>query len=152
MFGLVRSGFRGPRHMVSVILGAGAVAAGCGRPAFPHELFTIEAEEAEYPVMLSQIPSTARKASQKARSVQAESGTRAAVYQSSYTAGRVTTTTTLALSSRSELPASTKLQAEIKRRDRWVSIEETSFYARDFSMVGGQEQSRQLTIDATVYR
>jgi len=27
--------------------------AGCGRPAFPQKLFTIEAPDADYPVMLS---------------------------------------------------------------------------------------------------
>lgn len=148
MLRLVRSRARRPYYCALWILGASAVAAGCGRPTFPQELFTIEAEGAECPVMLSRVPDTARERTGKGRLLYAESGMRA----SSYQMGGGRTTTTVSISSRSEMPASSKLQGEIKRRDRWVSVDETSFYAQDFSSVGAQAQSRQMTIDATAHR
>lgn len=142
----IRSGARGPSYGALGILSAAVEAASCGRPTFPQELFTIEAESAECPVMLSRVPNTAEKGTGKGRLLHAESGTSISVYQT----GR--TSTTLTHASRSEMPASSKLQAEIKRRDRWVSVDDASFYAQDFSALGTPEQSRQMTIDARAYR
>lgn len=124
--------------------------AGCGRPAFPADLFTVSVEGADYPMMLSQVPKTAKR--KNARPIHAESGTHTAVSQSSYTTGNTTVTVTNTESAVSELPASTKLSAQVQRRDRWVAIDRATWTASDFATYGASSADRALSVDASAYR
>lgn len=121
--------------------------AGCGKPVFPKELFTIDAEGADYPFMLSQT-----KTQGKGRSVTAESGTSASFSQSSYAAGNTTVTVTRTTAAQSELSASTKLAAQVRRADRWVQLQSATLTATDFATYGSSSATRLLVIDATTHK
>ena len=116
---------------------------GCGAPVFPKELFTISGQGADYPVMLSRAPEA-----RGGRPVAASSGTHASQSSASY--GNVTVTTTR--SGQSELPASTKLHAQIGRNDKWVQIQSSAFRAVDFSTYGASSADRSLSIEGMTYR
>jgi len=116
---------------------------GCGAPVFPRELFTISGQGADYPVMLSRTP-----APRGGRPIVASSGTHASQSSASY--GNVTVTTTR--SGQSELPAATKLHAQIGRNDRWVQIQGSTFRAVDFSTYGASSADRSLSIEGMSYR
>ena len=120
---------------------------GCGAPVFPKELFTVEAAHADYPVMLSHTPSK-----RGGRPIQAESGTHAAVSQSSYSAGDTTVTITRTEAGQSELSAATKLAAQVRRADRWLQLERAVFVAKDFSTYGASSADRMLSIEANVHK
>jgi hypothetical protein len=127
---------------------AGTVAlVGCGAPVFPKELFTVEAQEADYPFMLSEAPSK-----DAGRPIKAESGTHAAVSQSSYSTGNSTVTVTTTEASQSELTASVKLAAQVRRNDRYIQLDKAVFSAVDFSTYGASSADRTLSIEATAHK
>jgi hypothetical protein len=134
------------RLSVKVTMGA-VLFVGCGAPVFPKELFTIEGHEADYPVMLSETPSK-----DAGRPMHAESGTHAAVSQSSYSTGNATVTVTRTESGQSELSAAVKLAAQVRRADRYVQIEKAVFTAVDFSTYGAASADRTLSIEATAHK
>lgn len=121
--------------------------ASCRPPEFPHELFTITADGADYPVMLSQMP-----AGPGGRKIEASSGTHASRSTSSYSTGHVTVTTTSVQSAQSELSASMKLGAQIQRADKWVQIDGAEFHSEDFATYGFSSADRRLAIQGTAYR
>jgi hypothetical protein len=131
-------------------LGGLAGLGACHPPEFPRELFTIGADSADYPVMLSQTP-----AGPGGRKIEASSGTHKSQSSSSYSAGRSTVTTTSIQSAQSELSASTKLAAQVKRADKWVQIDGAELHSMDFIAYGVffafSSADRQLTIQGTVY-
>lgn len=122
---------------------------GCGKPVFPSELFTIDAEGADYPFMLSETKAGSGK---RGRPVSAQSGTSASYSQSSYTAGNTRVTVTHTTAAKSELPAATKLAAQVRRADRWVQLESATLTATDFATYGSSSTDRLLVIDATVHK
>jgi hypothetical protein len=132
-----------PLGMIALMAGL----AGCGSAAFPRELFTIEAQHADYPFMLSQAPSK-----RPGRPIHAESGTHAAVSQSTYSMGNTTVTVEHRESGQSELSAATKLAAQVRRADRWVQFEKGVFAATDFSTYGSSAADRVLSIEASAHR
>lgn len=136
---------------IIILMWAGATSplvAACGKPAFPSELFTVRADEADYPVMLSQAP----LANRKGRSVTVQSGTSASFQQSTYTAGNTQVTVTQTTADRSELPAPEKLAAKVRRADAWVQLEGATFTATDFATYGAANNQRLLILNATVVK
>ena len=129
-----------------MVLLAAAVAS-CGSAVFPRELFTIEAQHADYPFMLSQAP-----AKRAGRPLTAESGTHAAVSQSTYSMGNSTVTVEHRESGQSELSAATKLAAQVRRAERWVQFEKGVFAATDFSTYGASSADRVLSIEASAHK
>jgi len=121
-----------------------AVIASCGPPRFPRELFTITGEGAEYPVMLSQTP-----AGRAGHKVQSESGTYLHQHDSgSMGMGGVSYTQR----AESEMPASVKLNAQVRRADSWVQIERVEYFSSDFSTYSTRKALRRLAIEGTAYR
>lgn len=129
------------------ILGGLAGLGACRPPEFPRELFTIVADGADYPVMLSQTP-----AGPGGRKIEASSGTHVSRSTSSYSTGRVTVTSTSVHSAQSELSASMKLGAQVQRADKWVQIDGAEFHSEDFAGYGFSSADRRLAIQGTVYR
>lgn len=133
------------RLMVCAVVAGGlAVVASCGPPRFPRELFTITGEGAEYPVMLSQAP-----AGRAGHKIQSESGTYLHQHQTG-TAGMGGFSFTR--SAESEMPASVKLNAQVKRADSWVQIERAEYFSSDFSTYSNRTATRRLTLEGTAYR
>lgn len=128
--------------LLAVVVGVGS--AGCGKAAFPKELFTVHGRNADYPVMVSETPGDG------GREISASSGTQVSVSQSSYTSGNARVTVTTTRSARSELPASEKLAAQVRRSDKWVQIQNIEYEAVDFSTYGSSAAGRELRIDAEV--
>lgn len=131
----------------SAVLGGLAVLGACRPPEFPRALFTLSADGADYPVMLSQTP-----AGPGGRKIEASSGTHASRSTSAFSTGRVTVTTTTVEASQSELPASVKLSAQVQRADRWLQIDGAEFHSEDFAAYGFSSANRQLAIQGTVFR
>lgn len=127
-------------------LAVAAASAGCGKPAFPQELFTIKAEpEADYPFMLSQ--TTAKSVG---RPIRAASGNRAAVRRTTHSLGSSSVTVTRRWSAESELPASAKLDAQVRHRDKWVQFDGAVYFAEDYNSYGSSSSSeRTLTIEGS---
>jgi hypothetical protein len=119
--------------------------ASCGPPRFPRELFTISAEGAEVPVMLSQTP-----AGRAGHKIQSESGTYLHQHQTSGTVGMGGFSYTQ--SAESEMPASEKLNAQVKRADSWVQIERAEYFSSDFSTYSNRTATRRLILEGTAYR
>lgn len=134
--------------MALVLVGAAAPLLGCGKPAFPSELFTVRADEADYPVMLSHAPAAKRKG----RPVTVQSGTAASFSQSSYTVGNTQVTVTRTTADRSEVPASEQLAAKMRRTDAWMQLDSATFSATDFATYGASNNERLLIINATVVK
>ena len=133
---------------LSLKLAVGAVClAGCGAPVFPKELFTVDAQGADYPFMLSETPSR-----DAGRPIHADSGTHAAVSQSSYSTGSSTVTVTHTESGRSELSAAVKLAAQVRRADRYIQLDRAVFTAVDFSTYGASSADRTLSLEATAHK
>ena len=128
-------------------LGGFAGLGACIPPRFSSELFTIAADGADYPVMLSQTPG-----GPGGRKIEASSGTHDS--RSSYSSNRVTVTSVE--SSRSELSASVKLGAQVERADKWVQIDRAEFHAEDFVaytvFASDSSANRQLNIQGTAHR
>jgi hypothetical protein len=120
---------------------------GCGHAAFPKQLFTVEAPNADYPVMLSRTPS-----SDAGRPISAESRTQAVASQSSYSIGNTTVSVTQQSASQSELSASVKLAAQVQRSDRWLRLHRAVFRAEDYSTYGFASAERALVIEGTVHQ
>jgi hypothetical protein len=125
---------------------------GCGRPAFPQDLFTVGVTGADYPFMLSQAPKSGGKRKSGGRPLHGESGTHTAMQQSSYSTGNTTVTVTHTESGRSELSASTKVAAQVQRRDSWVYFDRAIWSATDFSTYGASSSDRMLSLDASAHR
>lgn len=131
----------------TVVLGGLALLGSCGPPVFPRELFTITAEGADFPVMLSQTPPGAA-----GRKIQAASGTHAAASTSTYVTGRTTMAVTSTHEGQSELPASMQLNAQVLRADKWLQVDGAEFHSEDFATYGASRSVRRLTIEGTSYR
>jgi hypothetical protein len=125
-----------------------AVVASCGPPRFPRELFTISAEGAEVPVMLSLVSHSA--AGRAGHKIQSESGTYLHQHQTSGTVGMGGFSYTQ--SAESEMPASEKLNAQVKRADSWVQIERAEYFSSDFSTYSNRTATRRLILEGTAYR
>lgn len=138
-------GLRATRLLLLVALGA--LVGACGPRPFPAKLFTIEAPHADYPVMVSRTQAK----SKNARPISAQSGMRASVRQSSYTIGNTHVTVTHSNAARSEMPASKKLAAEVRRTDKWIQLEAAVFTATDFSTYGASSTERLLLLEATAH-
>jgi hypothetical protein len=50
------------------------------------------------------------------------------------------------------MPASEKLNAQVKRADSWVQIERAEYFSSDFSTYSNREATRRLTLEGTAYR
>lgn len=122
-------------------------ATGCGAPVFPKELFTVEASSADYPVMLSRAP-----AKDAGRPVQAESGTHFAQSSRSYRAGNTQVTVTTTEAGKSEMAASEKFGAKIRRTDRWVQIESALYIAEDFAGYSNTAAERNLSLEGKAHQ
>jgi hypothetical protein len=127
-------------------LGAVFCAIGCGAPVFPKELFTVEASAADYPVMLSKTPSSA-----PGRPIQAESGTHFAQSSQSYRAGNVQMTVTNTEHSQSEMPASEKFGAKVRRTDKWVEIDSALFVSEDYAGYSFTSANRNLGLEGRAH-
>lgn len=125
-----------------------ACANACASPVFPKELFTVNASDADYPVMVSQTPATTKRS----RPLTAQSGTRAAESQRTYYLGGSAVTVVNSTASASELPASVQLTGQVKRSDRWVQLERSIFSASNMTTYGSSAQDRVLIIDASAHR
>ena len=139
--------WRSLAFICAAALGGFAGLGACHPPEFPRELFTVAADGADYPVMLSQTP-----AGPGGRKIEASSGTHASRSTSAFSSGGVTVTTTSVESSQSELPASLKLSAQVQRADRWVQIDGAEFHSEDFAAYGFSSANRKLAIQGTVFR
>ena len=139
-------GCRSRLVLCTVVTGGLAVVGACGPPRFPRELFTITGEGAEYPVMLSQTP-----AGRAGHKVQSESGTYLHQHQTSGTVG-MGGGVSFTRSAESEMPASEKLNAQVKRADSWVQIERAEYFSSDFSTYSNRTATRRLTLEGTAYR
>ncbi len=145
MTGKPRASGVGRRYLRWLMLG-GLALGGCGKPAFPARLFTVEAADGDYPMMLSRVPGAG-----KGRSISAESGTHVAVSQSSYSTPTAHVTVTHTETAQSELPASEKLAARLRRRDKWVQIERCTFDTRLYTSYGYGSSDQLLTIEAEAH-
>lgn len=132
-----------PLRLLAIAALSSLCSIACGSPAFPKELFTVHAEGADYPVMVSNT-----KNGKRGRPLSASSGTAVSVSQSSYTAGNTRVTVTTTRTARSELTASEKLAAQVRRSDSWVQLRRVEFEAADFSSYGAAAAGRELRLEA----
>lgn len=130
----------GAQLLVTVVFSFASVA--CGKAAFPKELFTVHAQGADYPVMVSETKGAS------GRPIAASSGTQVSVSQSHYSTGNASVTVTTTRSARSEMPASEKLASQVRRADKWVQIRKAEFEALDFSTYGASSAGRELRLEA----
>jgi hypothetical protein len=106
--------------------------AGCA-PAFPRHLLTIEAKGCDFPVMLSDT-----QPREHGRKLEATSGTLESVAGQLHTWGH------------SEIGASAKLAAQVKRSDKWVQIERVEYTAADeLDWLIAATETRHITVHAT---
>jgi hypothetical protein len=117
------------------------VLSGCGKPAFPAKLFTVEAASADCPVMLSRT-----KAPEGGRPIEGSSIIYGSVSQSSHLVGNTRITVTEQRHGHSEVSASEELASRMRRKDRWLQVESVLFTAEDFSTYGASIASRSLVI------
>lgn len=130
---------------VSLVALLGAV--GCSPAVFPKELFTVEAASADYPVMLSKAP-----AKDAGRSIQAQSGTHFAQSSSTSRYGRTQVTITRTESGQSEMAASEKLAAKVRRTDRWLQMDSALFVAEDFAGYSFTSADRSLSLEGKAHQ
>lgn len=122
-------------------------ATGCGAPVFPKELFTLDASEADYPVMVSKAP-----AKDRGRTIEAESGTHLAHSSSTYGYGNTRVTVTTTEHGQSEMPASQKFVTKVRRSDNWVQIDAAVFVAEDFAGYGYSSADRALGLQGKAHQ
>jgi hypothetical protein len=115
------------------------LALGSCRPAFPGELFVIEATTARHPVMLSRVPARV-----PGRGFVVQSGTHKATASSGNTTYREW--------GQSTVPAATQMAAQLQPADAWVQIDGAEFAARDLLSPFFTSSDRLLTISGTVHR
>ncbi len=120
---------------------------GCGGGALPRDLFTIEASGADYPVMLSRT-----NASGGGRKLEAHSGTSRSETHYGYSTSNIVVRGRLREREQSELSASTKLAAQVRRSDRWVQLERAVFTAVDSIKAAQTRSVRELTLEGTARR
>jgi hypothetical protein len=120
---------------------------GCGSSALPRELFTIEAIGADYPVMLSR--TGARTGGRK---LEAHSGTSKSETHYGYSTASTSVSVRLREREESELSASTKLAAQVRRSDRWVQLERAVFTAVDSIKAAETRSVRELSLEGTARR
>jgi hypothetical protein len=128
-------------------VGALLCATGCGAPVFPKQLFTLEAGTADYPVMVSRTPATGA-----GRSIEANSGTHFAQSTSSYGYGRTRVQVTHTEVGESEMPASEKFAAKVRRTDKWVQIESGLFVAEDYAGYGYSSADRSFGMEGKAHQ
>jgi hypothetical protein len=127
------------RSAFGVVVGLALGVLGSCRPAFPGELFVIEATTVRHPIMLSQVPARAA-----GRGFVVQSGT----HKATTSAGN----TTYREWGQSTVPASTQLAAQLQSADGWVQIDGAEFAARDLLSPFYTSSDRMLTIAGTVHR
>jgi len=120
---------------------------GCGAPIFPKELFTLDASTADYPVMVSRTPAKA-----VGRTIEADSGTHLARSSSTYGYGNTRVTVTTTERGQSEMPASEKLAAKVRRSDKWIQIDSAVFVAEDFAGYGYSSADRALGLQGKAHQ
>jgi hypothetical protein len=103
--------------------------AGCATEQLPRPLFAVDMTGAEYPVMLSKGAAT-----DPGRPLAAESGMLETVGGEWHEWGR------------SEMAASPKLMAQVRRADKWVQIEAIEYNANDHFATFGLSQQRLVRI------
>lgn len=130
-----------------VAVGALLCATGCGAPVFPKQLFTLEASTADYPVMVSKTP-----ANDAGRTIQADSGTHFAQSTSSYGYGNTRVQVTHTEHGESEMPASEKFAAKVRRNDKWVQVESALFVAEDHAGYGYSSADRALGLEGKAHQ
>lgn len=130
-----------------VAVGALLCATGCGAPVFPKQLFTLEAGTADYPVMVSKTPST-----DAGRAIEANSGTHFAQSTSSYGYGRTRVQVTHTEVGESEMPASEKFAAKVRRNDKWVQVESGLFVAEDHAGYGYSSADRSFGLEGKAHQ
>lgn len=128
-----------------LLVGSLLVVSGCAKPHFPHELFTVHAEGADYPVMVSKPAKP-----MAGRAINAQSGTHHSASSQSYSAGNATVTVTTTRSAVSEQPAANKLMVQVGRSDKWLQFEGAEYYGEDASGYGWSQADRTLSIQGKV--
>ena len=127
------------------IIGVALATLACSPARFPKELFTVQGQGADYPVMISRTTTDNR-----GRVIHAESGTHFSQSSSSYSAGNTTVTVTTTRTAKSERSASDKLITQVRRDERVMLIEHVEFFAEDYSGYGFSYADSTLNIDAKV--
>lgn len=122
-------------------------ATGCGAPVFPKELFTLDASTADYPVMISRAP-----AKDAGRTIEADSGTHLARSSSTYGYGNTRVTVTTTEHGQSEMPASEKLAAKVRRSDKWIQVDSAVFVAEDYAGYGYSSADRALGLQGKAHQ
>lgn len=130
-----------------VAVGALLCAVGCGAPVFPKQLFTLEAGTADYPVMVSKTPAT-----DAGRPIEANSGTHFAQSTSSYGYGRTRVQVTHTEVGESEMPASEKFAAKVRRTDKWIQVESGLFVAEDHAGYGYSSADRAFSLEGKAHQ
>lgn len=118
----------------------------CNAPSIPFSprdkaLYTIEAADANYPVMLSRVPGYV-----PGRLVSVSSGTSMSVVSLHFHKINIESFD----SDRSDVPASVQLARAVKPGDRWIQFERAAFGAVDRSGYGSFGNAKQLAVEATV--
>lgn len=128
-----------------VLVAVALLSSGCAPARFPKELFTVHGQGADYPMMMSRTPHDSR-----ARVIHSESGTHFSQSSRSYSTANATVTITTTETANSEMPASEKLMAQVRRNDGAVFVEHIEFFADDFAGYGFSSADRKLSIQAEV--
>jgi hypothetical protein len=122
------------------------VLAGCGHPAFPQKLFTIEAPDADYPVMLSKA-----RAGSAGRRIRTESRIHATASKEYVSDGNTRVATVRLTAFQSDMPAAAKFVAQVKRAEKWVQIEHVEFRAEDIAVYGAASSDRRFSIEGSAH-
>jgi hypothetical protein len=120
---------------------------GCGKPAFPKQLFTVESQGADYPIMLSRAP-----IAEPGRDISASSGTHFAQSSQSYTTSNVQVRVTTTERGESELSAAEKFSTKIGRSDRWAELQNATYIAKDFSTYASSSADRTLELQGKAHK
>lgn len=103
--------------------------AGCGAPVLPQDLFTVDAANAEYPVMLSHAGRCA------GRPIRAKSGVAEASDQHQWEEGW------------SEHSASSQFLSQVALDEKWVQVERVVYSARNVTRWASRDQVRELSVE-----
>lgn len=127
---------------VLVLLGA----AGCGGAAYPSDLFIVNADAVDCPVMLSRTPSR-----DVGRSIQSDSGTHYAQTSTMYSVGSMNVSVVTMEQGQSEMSASDKFAAKVRHTDKWVEVDSVVFEAEDKSGFGHRSTDRRLELQGKAH-
>ncbi len=122
-------------RLFGALLGALALQ-GCGAAPFPSKIFTIEAEDADCPVMLSQTPG---------------GGASRPFTMSSQTRDMYASNKYYTISAHGESATMTEqLATTVRGCDMWVQIDRVEYRADDVEQHTSARSSRQLTLEGRV--